>query len=132
MKKKLKVFGIIVAILVIGIGVIIFVMGKKMDKQVNALEYPEIDMQKVNDGTYTGETETDLVKASVQVTVKDHAITDVKILKHDCGKGKPAEVIVKNMVEENSYQVDTVSGATLSSKVIMNAVSKALMKGIDE
>ncbi|MDF2611572.1 MAG: uncharacterized protein K0R92_3046, partial [Lachnospiraceae bacterium] len=67
-----------------------------------------------------------IVKASVQVTVLNHAITEVKILSHDNGKGKPAEAITNDIVVNNSLEVDTISGATYSSNVIRMAVYNAL------
>jgi hypothetical protein len=42
--------------------------------------------------------------------------------------GSKAESITETMVTRNSYDVDAVSGATLSSEAIKSAVSKALKK----
>ena len=44
--------------------------------------------------------------------------------------GQSANVIVDEMVDKNTYDVDAVSGATVSSEIIMNAVNNALQKGL--
>ena len=51
-------------------------------------------------------------------------------MKHENGKGKPAEVITQDMIDNNTSEVDTVTGATMSSKVIKAAVTSALEEGI--
>jgi len=91
-------------------------------------DYSSLDLSSALDGTYTGSEDGGIVKASVEVTVKDQVITQVTILTHECGKGKPAEVIVKDIVEQNSLAVDAISGATFSSGVIKMAVYNALTK----
>jgi uncharacterized protein with FMN-binding domain len=49
-------------------------------------------------------------------------------VKHVNGQGKPAEVITEKVIETQSLQVDVVSGATYSSKVILKAIENALAK----
>jgi uncharacterized protein with FMN-binding domain len=128
-----KVFGVIVCVILIvmvGIGSMVISTIKKMDQQLEAFEFQDIDMQKVGDGVFRGDAETTMVKATVEVTVKEHKISDVKITRHENGKGAPAEVIVSDMVKENTYDVDAVSGATMSSQVIKKAVYNALTAGM--
>ena len=57
-------------------------------------------------------------------------IEDIEILKHECGKGYPADVIVSDMIKDNTVEVDAVSGATMSSEVIKDAVRDALRSGL--
>ena len=63
------------------------------------------------------------------VSVSSVDISDIEILRHECGKGKIANVIVEDMVEKDDVEVDAVSGATFSSEVIKDAVRSALRKG---
>ena len=63
------------------------------------------------------------------MTVSNGDISDIEILRHECGKGKIANVIVEDMVEKDDVEVDAVSGATFSSEVIKDAVRSALRKG---
>jgi uncharacterized protein with FMN-binding domain len=85
-----------------------------------------VDLTQVADGQYEGEFKTALVGARVRVTVADHRITDIAIVEHNNGKGKPAEAITAAVVAGQSLSVDTVTGATHSSKVILKAIELAL------
>ena len=89
-----------------------------------------VDLSEVEDGTYEGIEETDLVKATVVVTVKNHQITDIQLVRHENGKGTPAEAMIPEMIRQNTSEVDGISGATMSSKTIKAAVRNALAQGI--
>lgn len=123
-----KIF--IVLIVVLGVGtLLLFQKVQKASQQINQLVYEDIDMNNMQDGIYDGQVETELIKVYVQVEVKDHQIKSIDILQHDNGFGDKANDIVNQMIKENDYRVDTISGATLSSQVIQSAVSQALKKG---
>jgi uncharacterized protein with FMN-binding domain len=130
MKKKLIVFEIIVLVIILLIGGMFLRVASKQKSQLKELVYSDVDMSAVKDGSYIGNAETTLVKATVEVTVLNHKITNINITRHDNGKGKPAEVIVSDMVEQNRINIDVVSGATQSSIVIKSAVHNALIQGI--
>lgn len=98
--------------------------------EVAALTFTEIDLSRVADGTYAGSCETGVVNAQVLVTVRDHTITDIQLLRHDNGRGTPAEAILARMLQAQTTDVDTVSGATNSSRVLRKAVENALSQGI--
>ena len=100
--------------------------------EVAALTFTEIDLSRVADGTYIGSCETGVVNAQVLVTVRDHTITDIQLLRHDNGRGSPAEAILDRMLQAQSTDVDTVSGATCSSRVLRKAVENALSQGISQ
>lgn len=126
MKKKIK-FIIVFLVFFISIFIIEII---RMNNQVKAFDKTPIDISQVADGVYNGHSETDLVKVEVKVTVEAGAIKDIEIFKHECGKGRPANVIVYDMVKKNDVEVDGVSGATFSSEVIKDAVRDALRKGL--
>ena len=98
--------------------------------KVDALTFDEIDLTKVEDGVYEGQCDTGVVRARVQVTVRDHRLESIELLEHENGRGAPAEAILDQMVEEQTTAVDAVSGATCSSKVIRKAVENALSAGL--
>ena len=98
--------------------------------KVNELDFANIDLSKVADGVYDGSCETGVVNATVQVTVRDHVITDISLVRHDNGRGASAEAVLQQMLRSQTTDVDAVSGATCSSKVIRKAVEKALTKGL--
>ena len=98
----------------------------KIYNEVDAFDKTPVNISEVEDGVYEGYSETTLVKVQVRVTVSNGKIDNIEILKHECGKGMPANVIVDEMAEKNTVDVDAVSGATVSSEVIKDAVRNAL------
>jgi uncharacterized protein with FMN-binding domain len=98
-------------------------------REIRDISIGEVDLQGLADGTYTGEVDAGLIRALVQVQVAGGRITAVTILEHDNGRGQAAEAVAYRVVEEQSLLVDTVSGATLSSKVILKAAERALQAG---
>ena len=98
--------------------------------KVAALTFDEIDLTKVEDGVYEGQCDTGVVRARVQVTVRDHQLESIELLEHENGRGAPAEALLDQMVQEQTTAVDAVSGATCSSKVIRKAVENALAAGL--
>lgn len=98
--------------------------------EINRIEIVEPDLAKAADGTWVGEWNTALVSATVSVDTLSHGISGIDILRHECGKGRPAEAIVGRVVAAQRLTVDTVSGATGSSKVILRAIQDALEKAV--
>ncbi len=81
----------------------------------------------VRDGSYQGSATNGPVKAVVQVDVENGRIARIDILKHRTMLGGPAEEIIPaKIIEKQSTNVDAVSGATMSSDAIMNAVELAI------
>ena len=87
-----------------------------------------IDLASLEDGVYPGSYAAFPVKVKLEVILKNHLIEDIKILEHVNGKGKPAEDIVKAMIEKQTIDVDVIAGATYSSRVIQKAIEVALLK----
>ena len=128
MEKTLLVIACVIGITVGGVRL-------AMDRQVTKM-YAQLDAvavvapEQVADGTFEGTAETPLVKVTVEVTVQDHAIREIKLLRHENGQGAPAEAMLPEMLSRNTSEVDTISGATLSGKAIRAAVRDALAKGL--
>jgi uncharacterized protein with FMN-binding domain len=88
-----------------------------------------VEHQRLVDGIYEGSYKGGLNEASVKVTIRDKRIANIEIVEHSTWKGKKAEpVIPKRIIDKQSTLVDAVSGATNSSRVIMNAVQRAVEK----
>ena len=83
------------------------------------------DISNIPDGVYVGEYDVDFVYAKVEVTVQNGAVTNIDILEHKNGRGKPAEIGADRIIQEQRIDVDAVSGATNSSVVIKKAVENA-------
>lgn len=131
MNKNLKRIGLIVLILVIVIGVGAAVFLKKSEENFEALmatSVKEVDLTTVSDGFYTGAYSVFPIDVVVTVEVKAQKIANIKIDKHINGQGKPAEVIIDSVISQQSLDVDMISGATYSSKVIIKAIEKAIVR----
>jgi uncharacterized protein with FMN-binding domain len=87
------------------------------------------DLSVINNGTYDGAFDAIMISADVSVTVSGHRITEIKINEHRTDRGRRAERIVSDVLSAQSVEVDTISGATNSSKVILEAIENALEKG---
>ena len=83
----------------------------------------------LKDGTYDGSAKNGPVKVKVKITVSEQKITAIDLISHRTWKGVPAEgIIPSRIIETQSTKVDAVSGATMSSVAIMNAVEDAVQK----
>ena len=86
----------------------------------------EVNISDIPDGVYIGEYDVNFIYAKVEVDVSGGKIIDVRILEHRQERGKAAEAVANEIVDEQRIDVDTVSGATNSSIVIKKAVEVAL------
>ncbi len=80
------------------------------------------------DGTYEGTGTGYSGDVKVKVTVKDHQIVSVEIVsnKDDAAFFNRAKVLTDTIVKAQTWEVDSVSGATYSSRGIREAVKNAL------
>lgn len=129
MKKKTIMILSIIAVVVLGV----FFAGRtiivNMNNELDALRDLPIegaDLSQISDGVYTGSYEALPISVEVEVTVTGHQITAINLVKHSNGQGQDAEVLPAKVVESQSLDVDTISGATYSSIVILKAIENAL------
>lgn len=83
----------------------------------------------VKDGTYTSTTAGHNGELTVEVIVKDGKIESVKVTEHaetPVVSDLAISDVPAKIVETQSLNVDTVSGATVSSKAILTAVEECL------
>lgn len=81
----------------------------------------------IKDGIYDGEARVEPVKVLARVTIQNQRVTNIGLIEHRNWKGKAAEDIIPHrIIDEQSTKVDAVSGATVSSTAIMNAVNDAI------
>jgi len=88
----------------------------------------------VGDGDYAGEGRGFSGPIKVSVTVRNHRIVKIAILEQQEVVeywSKVREKIPQEMLEKQNIDVDVVSGATYSSKGLIEAVTNALEKGME-
>ncbi len=115
---------------VVSFGVFVFLeMNRSVDDMLENLVIRPVNVAGLADGTYLGEFGQRPVMASVRVSVADGHLDDITILQHEHGRGYDGEQVVERILGQQSLEVDTVSGATISSLVILKAVEVALLSG---
>lgn len=97
---------------------------------VQEISIGDVSISDVADGVYIGECNVNFIYAKVEVTVQNKEIEKIRILEHKNERGQAAETIVDQIVSEQKIDVDAISGATNSSKVIKKAVENALENGL--
>ena len=91
----------------------------------------EENSQSYQDGVYAGEAEGFGGPISLEVTVEEGKITAIEILsaeKEDGAYFAMAQDVIPDIIEKQSADVDTISGATFSSTGIRDAARQALEK----
>lgn len=115
MLKKKKVF---LLMTVVSLFTILFLVG--CSKSSN-----------IKDGTYSGESKGNGGNITAEVTIKDGKLTAIKNTSNNETEGLGDEAVNKilnAMVDNNTINVDVVSGATTSSEAFIAAVKAALSK----
>lgn len=80
-------------------------------------------------GTYTGTSEGFHGEMTVEVILDDNSIAEIKVLSHGETEGVGTVALEKlpaTIVEKQSLAVDTISGCTVSSEALVEAVKAAL------
>lgn len=111
---------------------------RKQSEEIAKLQY-QLENSQINgadeeggnykDGTYTGSAKGFGGAIDVEVTVEGGKITKLDIVsakKEDTAYLDAAKDIINRIIENQSTDVDTVSGATFSSTGIKNAATQAL------
>ncbi len=85
------------------------------------------DLTRISDGMYTGTLTHTGFEYAVAVRVKSHRITGVGMVKNRESKfAQWAEGVLPRIVDHQSPNVDGITGATTTSKVLMKAVETTL------
>lgn len=126
MKRIFKLIILIVLVMFVFIAGFTVITQNKLNKLVE-MPISNVALETIDDGIYEGNYNVFPVTVKLNVTVKGHEITEILILEHINGQGGKAEAIADQVIEKQSLQVDIVSGATYSSKVILKALENALL-----
>lgn len=90
----------------------------------------DVDLSGVPDGTYEGSYRLFHDFATVRATVKGNQIVEIDVLKKppEVDNGNQVATVVRRVEENQSLEVDTVTGSTVSQKVTLKAIEEALSK----
>lgn len=124
-KKILLLMGVILFLIIGGFSVFLL-LGKNKALQLTTGKTP---LPMVEDGVYIGSYEGFRWSNTVEVTVKDSKIIDIKTIKHQVfAKEETIDAITERIIMTQSTDVDTISGATADCKAYLKAVENALMQ----
>lgn len=136
-EKKRRKTGLLVALILfiaLGAGIAIGLSAVfREHREIMALPLDAVDFSGLQDGVYIGEYEGGMYgwrENKVQVTVKDGKVSDIKLIGaafDAAGTSDPAPLYGR-VIEEQSLQVDAISGATVTSKGYLQAVENALLQ----
>jgi uncharacterized protein with FMN-binding domain len=135
-RGKRKMYGWLIALVVLA--VLAAVGGKawwylaREHKEARSLPLDAVDFSKLQDGTYNGEYEGGMYKwraNTVRVTVAGGKVTQIEPLSgvEDQGNGS-TQMLYERVIQAQSLQVDTISGATLTANAYLQAIENALLE----
>lgn len=127
MKKFLKRVGIVFLVLIVLTGAMALYGTFGLKRALNLTIHP-VDLTQISDGTYTGSYNSYRWSTTVEVTVSNHKITEIKKIKIQQGRDSLVNDLIDEIITKQTTNVDAVSGATASSKCFLKAVEKALSK----
>ncbi|MEA4884359.1 MAG: FMN-binding protein [Clostridia bacterium] len=119
------VLWIVIGLVVLIGGMIVFgLVGLRSGKD---LPIGIVDFSKLQDGAYTGQYKGGRWSNRVRVTVESGRVTGIDVVQ-DITFHQPEvrRQTINAIVEAQSLQVDTVSGATITAKAYLKAVENAL------
>ena len=120
MKKVLPYVFTVAITLFIGFVIVAFVL------RPQKLEISTVDLDTASDGVYVGVCQIKVLVAGVKVKIQDHKFTDVEVIEHKESYMEQARQIAERVCDEQSLNVDAISGATLTSDTVQKAIENAL------
>ncbi len=126
-KRTITLIVILCVLLIVGLAgkTLLTVTTANLEK-LRTITVESLDLTLLEDGTYTGSYARFPLDVEVAVEVRNTQIAHIELVKHRNGQGEQAEIIPSLVVKSQSLDVDTVSGATYSSIVILKAIEDAL------
>ena len=125
MKKVLKWTGIIVLAL-IAIMMIYAFQGKD---ETHNLKIQTVSLSQISDGNYLGSYDSFRWSNSVEVTVKDHIISSIKVIRPPNNRDV-SKALIDKVIKEQTPAVDVGSGASIDGKAFLKSVETALKSGV--
>lgn len=127
MRKSIKVI-LIIVVVIIGLAVIMVFTTTIGMQDIQNYEIPEINLIAIADGEYEGACTISRWPIKVKVKVKDHKIVNIDIIEDriQVRSSDMDEIIIRNVIGKQSLAIDTVSGASITTKAYLIAITDAL------
>lgn len=85
-----------------------------------------VDLNTAADGEYIGVCQNKILFAVVKVEIQDHKISDIEVVEHKASYMEQANQIAQEVCQEQSLEVDAISGATFTSDTVLKAIENAM------
>ena len=136
-RRKRAWIVVLVFVVVLGAGGVIgWQFVAREHKEAMSLSLDAVDFSKLADGVYTGEYHGGMYKwrtNKVEVTVEGGKVTALSLL--DSMFGEDADTYVEplyvQVIDQQTLQVDAVSGSTLTSNAALKAIENALLQAME-
>ncbi len=127
MKKRNKILIAIGVLIVSAFSIIVFQLwGMQNRIAADHTQITHVDVSQVLDGRYEGSYSDFLISVHLALTVSGGKITHMEMIEQSSGPGYDALITMDEIITRQSPLVDSLSGATSSSKAIMNAAYRSL------
>ena len=106
-----------------------FVLGceESESQKISELQFPGINLSEIEDGTYRGRFMHHNNLYETEVSIRDHRIEDIQVLHSEGDEyDQKAFAVLEMVIDQQSLQVDSVTGATKSSKLYLLTIYNAL------
>lgn len=124
-KAMIVILSILGVLVVVGAGGVFYI--------TNGLEAGEnlainpVDLTAIEDGTYAGVYQAGRWSNEVAVSVADHQIANIAVVKTvTIDDPELTSTIINNVIKNQNTTVEAVSGATVTSKAYLKSIENAL------
>ena len=124
-KAMIVILSILGVLIVVGAGGVFYI--------TNGLEAGEnlainpVDLTAIEDGTYAGVYQAGRWSNEVAVSVTDHQIANIAVVKTvTIDDPELTSTIINNVIKNQNTTVEAVSGATVTSKAYLKSIENAL------
>ena len=127
-KRELNRKIVIASGVIIGIFLIVAIISQYTQlKYYRNMPINDVDLNSLNDGSYQATVDY-YFPYEVEVIITEHRIKDIIIIKNrENHYAKLAEGVRNKILREQKFNIDAVTGATTTSKVLLKAIEKALI-----
>ncbi|MFA0814224.1 MAG: FMN-binding protein [Anaerofustis sp.] len=127
MKKRFlniaaKIMSVLLIVVALSAGFLLLGKSKALTAEID-----NVDLSRIPDGIYVGAFSDFRWSNKVQVTVDDHRIVNIQILKKQIVDSKQVmDTLIQTVITAQTPNVDAVSGATADSNAYLKAIENAL------
>jgi uncharacterized protein with FMN-binding domain len=128
MKKTIKILIFVLLILAaVGTGGIMYLSSGLKDG--DSIQVNSIDVSALRDGEYLGSYDNKRWDNQVKVKIESGTITEIEVIDTVMfEKPEVTDALISQVLDQQTMEIDGVTGATVTVKAYLKAIEDALMK----